>query len=450
MKWSKFNHLYFSSKHKKNLLYNSLSNIFVDVSNPAVYQILKDIQKSDSITDLQEHSSLFEELKRTKIIVKSDEAEIMKIKHKMFLNKYSPYTINLTILPTLSCNFRCPYCFEQEGKGNYMSTLVSDNIVKLVKNLTPNNKSTLVHLAWMGGEPLLNFKAIKELTKKLKELDVKLESTIITNGYLMTKEKIQQFEELNIRFLQVTIDGLKEEHNLTRIHKKKPDSFSKIIHNMDNFYSIYNKKDSISINVRVNLEKKKDYLKKFIEVHDYLRNRYPYKNLYISPGFIEDIKSNGATLSCEFDRATAKNFFIDIIKMGYTEYSLYPSNLNFDCAVKSGNNFVIGPEGELYSCWENIGFKEYITGYLNDKGLPVITNEEAYFRYLTDADYLNEPECLNCFFFPICNGGCPEKRIRNKHNNACFDTCAIQKNAIEELLDLHYEIKQKQPRHEQT
>jgi len=67
-----------------------------------------------------------------------------------------------------------------------------------------------------------------------------------------------------------------------------------------------------------------------------------------------------------------------------------------------------------------------------------------FFRYLVDADFLNDEICLDCFFFPICTGRCPEKRIRNKHCNACFDTCAIQKNAIEEILDLHYEVKMKQ------
>jgi len=444
MKWSKFNHLYFSSKYNKSLLYNSLSNVFIDVSNIELEQILLDIKERGSITNLQDYPDLFEELKKTKIIVDSDEPEILKIKHKLFLNRYSPYTINLTILPTLSCNFKCPYCFTKEGDGAFMDELVHEKIVKLVEALTKNNKSTLLHLSWMGGEPLLNFNTIKELTAQLKKLDVNIDSLLVTNGYLMNREQVEQFKELYISRVQVTIDGLKEEHNLTRIHKNEPDSFSKIISNMDTFFEVYNKRETVSLNVRVNLDKTKDYLRKFIEVYKFLRNRYPYNNLFISPGFIEDIKSNGSNISCEFDKVTAKNFFVDLIKFGLAEYSLYPENQNFDCAVKSANSFVIGPTGELYSCWENIGYKEYITGFLNAEGLPVITNNESFFRYLIDADFLNDEICLDCFFFPICTGGCPEKRIRNKHCNACFDTCAIQKTAIEEILDLHYEVKMKQ------
>jgi len=433
------------------LLYNSLSNTFINVSNPELEQILKDIQVADSITGLEEQPALFEELKKTKIIVDSDETEILKIKHRLFLNRYSPYTINLTLLPTLSCNFRCPYCFAKEGDGAFMNQEMYEKIVKLVENLSSNNKSTSLHLAWMGGEPLLDFNTIKELTEKLKKLEVYIDASIVTNGYLMTKEKIEQFKELNIRSVQITIDGLQEEHNETRIHKNDSDSFSKIINNMDIFYSIYDKREDVSINIRVNLDRTKDYLRKFVEVYKYLRNRYPYKNLFISPGFIDDIKSNGANMNCIFDKVAAKDFFVDIIKLGFTEYSLYPENSIFDCAVKSSNSFVIGPKGELYSCWENIGYKEYVTGYLNEKGLPVITNGELLFRYLVDADFLNDPTCLDCFFFPICTGGCPEKRIRNKHCHACFDTCLMHKNAMEEILDLHYEVKQKKiQQNEQT
>jgi len=443
MKWSKFNYLYYSSKHNKSLLYNSLSNTFVNVSNPELEQTLIEIRDSGSIITFEEQQSLFEELKKAKIIVESDETEILKIKHRLFVNRYSPFTINLTVLPTLSCIFRCPYCFTKEGDGTFMDQEVSEKIIKLVDNLSSNIKSTYLHLAWMGGEPLLNFNIIKELTERLQKMDITIDASIVTNGYLMTKEKIEQFKELNIRCVQITIDGLNEEHNATRIHKNDVDSFSKIISNMDTFFRIYDKRETVAINVRVNLDRTKDYLRKFVEVYKYLRNRYPYKNLFISPGFIDDIKSNGSNLSCLFDKSTAKDFFVDIIKLGFTEYSLYPDNQVFDCAVKSSNSFVIGPKGELYSCWENIGHNDYITGYINEKGLPIITNEESLFRYLIDADFLNDPKCLDCFFFPICTGGCPEKRIRNKHCNACFDVCMMHKTAIEEILDLHYEVKQK-------
>jgi uncharacterized protein len=259
----------------------------------------------------------------------------------------------------------------------------------------------------------------------------------------MTKEKIKRFKELYITFVQVTVDGLEEEHNLTRIHKQKKNSFAKIIENLDTFFSIYNQEKSIALNLRINLDRNKDYLKKFLETYLFFKQRYPYKNLFISPGFIEDIKANSFNTSCEFDRASIKDFFKELTQVGIFDYSLYPKNQISECAVRSQTNFVIGPNGELYSCWENIGHQESIVGQLNENGIPVINNEVAFFRYLTDADYLEDETCLKCFFFPLCVGGCPEKRIRNKHCKAQFDNCMVQKDDIEDILDLHYEIKQK-------
>ena len=109
--------------------------------------------------------------------------------------------------------------------------------------------------------------------------------------------------------------------------------------------------------------------------------------------------------------------------------------------MRCQSDFVIGPVGEIYSCWEYIGYKEFIIGQLREDGIPEIKNEPAYLRYLVDADYLNDKTCNECFSFPVCHGGCPEKRIRNKHCNAQFDCCIIQKDDMENILDFHYEVK---------
>jgi uncharacterized protein len=136
-----------------------------------------------------------------------------------------------------------------------------------------------------------------------------------------------------------------------------------------------------------------------------------------------------------------KDFYITMVSAGLSNFSMYPRNFNYECAVKSAYSFVIGPTGEIYPCWENIGHGESIIGTLNEKGEPNITNETSLIRYLSDADYILDIECQKCICFPICSGGCPEKRLRNKHCNACFDVCSLYKNNMEDMLDLHYYTK---------
>jgi uncharacterized protein len=442
MEWSKFNYLYFSKKHNKHLLYNSLSNAFIELNNPTLIELINNIKENNSTEILSEYPDLLIELKQSKIIVESDETEILKIKHKLLTNRYSSNTVIFTLLPTLACNYECPYCFAKTD-GESITPEVSNSIVKLLERLISNNKSTLLNLSWMGGEPLLNFEAIQSLTNRLKRPDIHINAHLVTNGYLMTKEKIEQFKELYITFVQVTVDGLEEEHNLTRVHKQGKNTFAKIIENLTTFFSIYNQENSIALNLRVNLDRTKNYLKKFIDVYLFFKHKYPYQNLYISPGFIGDIKANGFKTNCEFDRTSVQSFLKEIVNAGLLEYSLYPENNIHECAVRSQTDFVIGPKGEIYSCWENIGHEEFIIGHLNAEGIPEVKNETFYYRYLAGADYLNDDTCLNCFFFPLCTGGCPEKRIRNKYCKAKFDNCMVQKDDMKNILDLHFEVKQK-------
>ncbi|MDR1757340.1 MAG: SPASM domain-containing protein [Bacteroidales bacterium] len=381
------------------MLYNSLSNVFIKIDEIDLLSLLQQVQAANSDSVLSNYPDLKKDLVKAKIIVESDEQEILRIKYLQRIIRHDKHVIPLTVLPTLSCNFKCPYCFEKKGKIERMNKTAISGIVKLVKTIADENtRKTLVNLTWMGGEPLMNFNDMTILTTKLQETNVNLQAKIITNGYLLTKNVIEQMPAMNVYLTQVTIDGLKEQHNKTRMHVKDTNSFDKII-----------------------------------------------ENLFISPGFIEDIKGDKkGSVKCEFDTTAIKDFYKEMFLRKVTNYSVYPRNIVNECAVRSPNSFSIGPKGELYSCWENIGYKEHIIGQVDKDGKVFITKELEYLRYMLCADYLDDPKCLKCFFFPICSGGCPEKRIRNEFCGANFDNCSMHKKHLEELLDFHYYKKYKQ------
>ena len=78
---------------------------------------------------------------------------------KRFENRYSTFVI----VPTYHCNFNCVYCYESSRPAVYMDEETENNIVTFVENM--NLKS--FHITWFGGEPLLNFKRIESLTRKI-------------------------------------------------------------------------------------------------------------------------------------------------------------------------------------------------------------------------------------------------------------------------------------------
>ena len=61
-------------------------------------------------------------------------------------------TLMITILPTESCNFRCPYCYESHVPIS-MRRETLDLILKYIKDQAPRFK--LISLGWFGGEPTL-------------------------------------------------------------------------------------------------------------------------------------------------------------------------------------------------------------------------------------------------------------------------------------------------------
>lgn len=61
--------------------------------------------------------------------------------------------MSLIIAPTLDCNFRCPYCFE-DLKKIYMTKGTVNAIKNFVRNKIKNGVTNL-NVSWYGGEPLL-------------------------------------------------------------------------------------------------------------------------------------------------------------------------------------------------------------------------------------------------------------------------------------------------------
>ena len=78
--------------------------------------------------------------------------------------------------------------------------------------------------------------------------------------------------------------------------------------------------------------------------------------------------------------------------------------------ARNPNSVVIGPEGELYKCWNDVGDATRSYGNINGD----INNESVLLDYLVKADYLNNAECNRCIFFTRCDGGCPYERIKRK------------------------------------
>lgn len=92
--------------------------------------------------------------------------------------------LELSLLPTEKCNFRCVYCYESFLKGK-MQRGVIDGIVAYVRRRS--SKLATLQIGWFGGEPLTAPDVIAEVGARLQaicsESGTRYTSSIVTNGY---------------------------------------------------------------------------------------------------------------------------------------------------------------------------------------------------------------------------------------------------------------------------
>jgi uncharacterized protein len=420
MIFSTYNH--FVQKENKNFLYNALSNSLIEVGPDLFYKLKQELNGQVAVNnDVINKNPVLKEL----LIFTTPEQEAFVLNNihlKNLMHRFDMSYMSLTVAPTSYCNFSCIYCYEDFRPKIFMS---DETEVKLLEFIEQRNPKRL-DITWFGGEPLLNFKRIKSITKKIQQNKVNYEASIITNGYLLNTNVINSLAELNVRFMQITIDGVEETHNKRRPHISRPDSFRKIIRNLD---SLCEKEMPILINLRINIDRNNEG--EFPIIAQYLRNKYPFKNVMITPTYVSGEVGTGCQNPCLFNREEKAKFKLSHFEVDTINY--YPNFQNLDCMARQINSYLINADGGIYKCYNDIGNKEKEIGNLHLKGI----NAELLTTYLMKEDSYNNQNCLKCNISPICNGGCPHVRIFGKDSEEKNESCHLMKGFETDFLQAH-------------
>lgn len=140
--------------------------------------------------------------------------------------------LQLTILPTEKCNFRCTYCYEDFAIGRMKAPTIAgiNNLIAARADLEE------LSISWFGGEPLLAMSVIREICSFSKQLarerGFSFEGGLTTNAYLLTPEILRELVEFNQNFFQITLDGWGEVHDATRRRADGKGTFDVIWQNL--------------------------------------------------------------------------------------------------------------------------------------------------------------------------------------------------------------------------
>lgn len=153
-----------------------------------------------------------------------------------------PTFLQLIILPTEDCNFRCTYCYEDYAIGRMSDETL--NAIKAHIQLRLPKLNTL-RLSWFGGEPLIAKDIVAEITafskEKAVQSGVSFSADITTNAFTLKKALFESLTNMGIRTYQISLDGDELEHDKTR----------KLITNKGTFAGIWSNLVSIKSSVEL-------------------------------------------------------------------------------------------------------------------------------------------------------------------------------------------------------
>lgn len=435
MEWSKYNYIYKSPKHG-TLLFNLLSGAFIDISEPETESMLLEIRKNPGNFDFSERQDLYDTLLSAGILCDSDQENRDMMNFNMLSYRFHPKVRSLTIMPTLDCNLACKYCFEEANrKTGKMKPAVIKKLKEFIKEQY-ENPMEYIDLEWFGGEPLLGFDIIEDITTFIKAEGIPFDAGIITNGVLLDDKKIEKLADLHINHLQITLDGPKAIHDTKRIFRNGKGSYDIILENLEKLYQYISSNDKIYVDIRINIDR--ENRKYYHLLYNEFKQKFPKFSVY--PGIITQYQTCSSTLPCFANAKEEAEFYIE----QYEQYGIVHPEFNItakglkSCMAECLYTNLIGPEGEMYQCLQDVGNKEMQVGSI----FTGKTNLRLLSAYCSGNLTFNSDECRTCRVQTFCGGNCVNKRYRNLKFGEQHHYCAVYKNMdmLERYLDLHYEI----------
>ena len=337
------------------------------------------------------------------------------------------------------CNLRCKYCFagtgEYNGERGIMSAQTGKKAIDFV--IANSGKRKNIELDFFGGEPLMNFEVVKDITEYAKEQGEKhgknFRFTITTNGILLDEEKMNYINE-NMSNVVLSIDGRKEVNDRVRTRVDGSGSYDSILpkfidmanrRNQDNYYvrgtfTAYNKDFAEDVIHLADLGFKQTSVEPVVA---------PYEEDYaLTEKDIPEIFAEYEKLAAEclkrYREGNGFNFFHFMIDLDQGP-----------CAIKrlsgcgAGHEYLaVAANGDLYPCHQFVGNHDFLMGSVYGDKI-----DEDIRSYFEKSNIYTKDKCRNCFAKFYCSGGCSANahNFNGDINNPYELACEFEKKRVE-------------------
>lgn len=423
MRMSRYNILF--EENSKSYLYNTLTTGLCELDD-----VIAEKVASNSLADISaEH---VQSLINGGFVVEDDADEVLQYQAFYDSTRFGvrSRTLLIGLLPTYSCNLKCPYCLQGEEKvSKKMTPEQVSAVVKLVRNRIAESGREVpidfVHVELYGGEPLLCKTSITSFCDSIEALSreflFKTKFTMTSNFVLVDDDILELIGKHRIK-VQVTVDGTREQHDRRRIQHDGSGTYEKIIANLK---KLNNRGLRDCITIRINVDKDN-----ISNVRETLKDLAQYSDsIYFS--YTESFAGRNEHYQDCLKKECHSEISINVLNENLRELGLAIPKLfgkRGPCTLNERNKFFIDCDMNVYNCELLVKHPDLSVGVLNLDG--TIRFNSLYYSFLKHTP-LAYKECRNCKLLPNCAGGCPVKnRLSEGEGDICSTLCELSENDL--------------------
>ena len=304
------------------------------------------------------------------------------------------------------CNFRCRYCFADDGAYHSKREMLSFETAKAAVDFLIANSGNrkVLEMDFFGGEPLMNFDVLKRTVYYAKEAGEKAEKkflfTTTTNALLLNDEVIKFFNE-EMENVVLSLDGRKEIHDAIRKTINGKGTFDLIIDKIKNFIALRGEK---SYYVRGTFTAKNlDFAKDVLFIADQGVDSISMEPVVTE---IEDLQIKDEHLPrIEEEYENLCDAYLERYAKGQG-FNFFHFNVDLEggpCLSKrvsacgAGNEyFSVAPNGDLYPCHQFVGDDKFRMGSVTEG----ITRKDIREEFKNSCLFTRK-KCGDCFAMHI-------------------------------------------------
>ena len=328
---------------------------------------------------------------------------IDEIEHRdtKYLQALTNRCINQLVLCVVNtCNFKCRYCHQAEGKTLSSASVMSGDIARQsVDYLHEHSKDAFeVAITFYGGEPLLNFSLVRATVEyaNSKFVTKKIVYNMTTNASLLSDEALD-FMEKNDFLLLISLDGNAEIQNQHRKYLNNGgDTFDAVWKNVLHIREKY--PSYFDSNVRFNAVILQDENPEEI-VCFYAKNNIPEEKVNIQRADLNGIDYSASPLLLA--AYSKDNRLVDAMYKGtlekFADKSVIPRKWHHSGpCIPAARRLFVNADGKLYPCEKIDSDSSCLIGSL-DQGIDIDKVEK-----MLNIGKISEHECKSCWAIRFC------------------------------------------------